>query len=329
VARLHFEDSAYQNRDTETVLDTLLRHQVSVPYSCRNGVCLTCMLRCSEGPVPAAAQKDIRETLRIQGCFLSCLCHPIADMTIGLPDDSLVFGRATVTAVDKLADTICRVRLLPAMPLYYHAGQFVNLHRSDGLVRSYSLASLPRADSDLELHVKRLPGGAMSNWIFESLVPGAALDIDGPHGGCYYLAEESDRPLLLIGNGTGLAPLFGIARDALASDHLEPIHLYHGTRYSDGLYLDRELRAMATAHDNFTYVPCLSGDEVPAGCRRSRAERAAFADHSALADWRVYLCGSPAMVNKTKKLAFLAGAALADICSDPFEMTDKRAVPRD
>ncbi len=55
----------------------------------------------------------------------------------------------------------------------------------------------------------------------------------------------------------------------------------------------------------------------------------AFADHADLKDWRVYLCGYPAMVHAARKTAYLAGAAMADIHADPFELMDKRAVPRE
>lgn len=150
-----------------------------------------------------------------------------------------------------------------ATPLYYRAGQFVNLRRSNGLVRSYSLASVPRLDDCLDIHVKRLSRGRMSNWIFDDLAPGDSLDVQGPNGECFYVSGCPETPLLLIGNGSGLAPLLGIARDAPASSHEGGIHLSHGSRrHPDGLYLDAELRAMDREHDNFIYLSCVSGEEA-------------------------------------------------------------------
>lgn len=311
----------------ETVLDALLRDGADAPYSCRKGSCLSCMMRSASGDLPAGAQDGLRDTLRDQGYFLACRCIPIGDMDVTAPDDAAVFGRAVVTEVECLAPTICRVRLESATPLYYHAGQFINLRRDDGLVRSYSLASVPSIETFLELHVKRLDGGEMSNWIFDGLKPGAALDIQGPNGACYYLPGAPDRPLLLIGNGSGLAPLYGIARDALNDGHTGPVQLYHGSRMADGLYLRDALTALAGEHPNFDYAPCLSG-EIADGCRKGRAEAVAFADHPDLKGFQLYLCGYPPMVNAARKAAFMAGAALPDIHADPFELRELRKEPR-
>ena len=329
MARLTFEGVTYDGADNESVLDTLSRHGVAVPFSCRNGICLTCMMRCVEGDVPAKAQAEIRDTLRARGYFLPCVCRPESDLTLARAADGALFGRAVVASVEPLAPRIVRVRLLPATPLYYHAGQFINLRRADGLTRSYSLASVPSRSNYLELHVKALPGSTMSAWIVDELTPETALDIDGPNGACFYVPGNTEGALLLIGNGTGLAPLVGIARDALTSGHAGPIRLYHGSRHRPGLYLDADLRALAVTHDNFDYVACLSGEDVADGYRAGRVEAVAFADHADLKNWRVYLCGYPAMVNAARKTAYLAGAAMADIHADPFELMDKRAVPRE
>lgn len=115
--------------------------------------------------------------------------------------------------------------------------------------------------------------------------------------------------------------------------HTGDIHLYHGSRTVDGLYYMDEMRALAAAHPNFHYTPCLSGAATEArtavGAREGRAEITALADHAALADWRVYLCCYPPMVKTAKKTAFLAGAALSDILVDSFELWELRQVPRD
>ena len=196
------------------------------------------------------------------------------------------------------------------------------------MTRSYSLASVPRLDRYLELHAKRLPGGVMSNWILDQLRQGDEVEIGGPNGASCYLSGRPAQSMLLVGNGTGLAPLYGIARAALRAGDAGPIHLYHGTRHVQNLYLDRELRAATSRHANFHYAGCLSGPDVPEGCRRGRAEARAFADHPDLSGWCVFLCGYPPMVEAARKAAYLAGTALADIHADPFELREQRRQPR-
>ena len=322
---LRFAGVDYDWREGETVLGALLRQDAPAPYSCRNGVCLTCMMQCRDGTPSAESQIGIKDTLRLDGHFLPCLCTPDGDLDCEPPNDDEIYGRAILRSVEQLSPSICRILLEPAMPLYYRAGQFINVRRDDGMIRSYSLASVPALDDHLELHIKRLPRGDMSNWLFDEVEAGIGLDIQGPNGVCFYVSGRPETPLLLIGNGSGLAPLIGIARDALASGHEGEISLYHGTRHRDGLYLDETLLAMAEEHGNFTYVPCVSGETGPSG----RAENVAFAEHPKLDGHRVYLCGYPPMVNAAKKKAYLMGADLADIHADPFELRDLRLTPRD
>lgn len=134
--------------------------------------------------------------------------------------------------------------------------------------------------------------------------------------------------MLLLGTGTGLAPLVGIARDALAPGHRGPIHLFHGSRARSGLYLEEVLKNLAGRFPNFSYFPCLSGEDVPAGYTRGRADDVALEAHPDLTGWRVFLCGAPDMVRTTKRRAYLAGARLDDIHADPFDLKDLRREPR-
>ena len=327
---LRFAGAVYDCRNSETVLEALQRQGVSLPYSCRSGICLTCMLRSvGSGRVPPAAQEGLKDTLRAEGYFLACSLSPVEALEIALPDDAAVYGRAVVKAIDHLAPNIRRIILEPAIPLCYRAGQFINLRREDGLARSFSLACVPQLDPYLELHVKRLPDGRMSNWIFDELGVGQALDIQGPNGASFYVPGKPDQDILLVGNGTGLAPLVGIVRDALHCGHSSEIRLYHGSRHADGLYLGDDLRQLAAHHGNFRYVPCLSGGEVPAGYRTGRADVVAFTDLPDLAGWRVFLSGNPPMVHTAKRTAFLRGADLSDIHADPFELRELRSEPRE
>ena len=117
-----------------------------------------------------------------------------------------------------------RLRLRPEGSFDYQPGQYVQLRRPDGLARSYSLASLPR-EGWLELHVRRVTDGRMSSWIFDELHVGGRLELRGPFGDCHYEPGRPEQPLLLAGLGTGLAPLYGIARDALESGHTGPVQL--------------------------------------------------------------------------------------------------------
>jgi NAD(P)H-flavin reductase/ferredoxin len=328
VATLRFDGGEIPCTGDTTVLDALLEAEQPVAFSCKTGMCLTCLLQATEGSVPEKSQKGVKDTLTAQGYFLPCVCIPEEDLELASPNDADLFSRAVVTGKEMLSPNICRIVMEPATPLYYRAGQFLNLRRDDGLMRSYSLASVPHLDRQLEFHIKRLPRGKMSNWICDELATGDSLDIQGPNGPCFYLPDRKQGNMLLIGNGSGLAPLIGIARDALHTGHAGDIHLYHGSRHVTGTYLHGELLELESEFVNFHYAPCLSRDEPPAGYRAGRAEVTAIADFPDLKDWRVYLCGYPPMVKSARQKSYLAGAAMGDIYADPFDLRDLRTEPR-
>lgn len=296
----------------ETVLTALLRQGEAVPHSCRSGVCRSCLLRATQGTPPPSSQKPLKDTLRAQGYFLSCIATPESALTVALPTGDVV-GHSTARLLSRelLAPEIFRLvfRSEEAFPCF--AGQFVTLRRPDGLRRSYSLAAPPTRDGLLELHVRQLPGGQLSGWLCATLEIGERVDFFGPEGSCFYVADDPRRPLLLIGTGTGLAPLVGIVRDALTQNHTGPIKLFHGSRHAEGLYLQGELGALAATHPNVTYTPCTSATGP-------RADAAAFGAVPNTEGWRVYLCGNPEMVKSAQRKAFLLGASLADIYTDPF-----------
>jgi ferredoxin-NADP reductase len=249
-------------------------------------------------------------------------------MEIQRPEAGSTTDESTVVAVDHLNPEIVRLRLQRPDAYEYHPGQFLNLYNPQGTSRSYSLASVPSEDDFLELHIRRIPGGQVSDWAYNTLKAGDSVTLSQATGDCFYLPGRAEQPLLLIGTGTGLAPLYGILREALRQGHSGPIHLYHGSRALDGhatphgLYLVDELRQLAAEHANLHYHPCVSSGTAPEGMREGRANELALADHSDLGGWRIFLCGQEAMVKTTKQKTFLAGANLQDIYADPFVQAD-------
>lgn len=318
----------YPQQSGESVLATLLRHKLEIPYSCEVGACHTCLMRRTDGEVPSTAQAGLKPTLQHQHYFLACQFSPQEDITIAHADDNEVSTHSTVINIEYPANDVCKLLLEPSAPLYYYAGQYINLRRDDNLIRSYSLASVPNLDAQLELHIKLMDNGTMSHWIHRDLKVGDHIDIQGPYGDCYYLQDNPQQDMLFIGTGTGLAPLIGILRDAIHSGHKGNLYLYHGSRHQAGLYLDNELKQLAETVSNFHYIPCLSSDTGNNTIRAQRANDAAFADFKDLKGMKVYLCGHPGMVNQAKMTAYLNGAAIDDIYADPFEMKNLRQQPR-
>ena len=317
---IRFEGQDYFCATDETLLESLSRHGVMLPSSCQAGACQTCLTRAIKGNPPAASQVGLKDTLAAQNYFLACVCKPEEDMEIGLATVSPKFS-ASVISKDAMNESIIRLRLERPDGFSYKAGQFINLMRSsDELTRSYSLASIP-SDPYLELHIKRVPEGQMSGWVFDDVHAGDTLSFFGPSGDCFYLADDPERPLLLVGAGTGLAPLHGILRDALEQGHQGAIHLYHGSLATPGLYLMDALRDIASQCDNFNYTPCVLHGDAPEGGKQGNIADIPVQTLGGLNGYRVYLCGDPDIVNALRQKSFMGGASMQDIHSDPFVFT--------
>jgi NAD(P)H-flavin reductase/ferredoxin len=308
----------YACEQQETVLDALLRANVAIAYVCKLGSCQTCLVRSTHGTPPAAAQMGLKDTLKKQHYFLACRCYPTEDMTLKLTDQSEFYREGVVVKNALLNHNTLLLGISFADAFEFYPGQFVNLQRKDGLTRSYSIANVPQQDHRLEFHIRRLPNGRFSEWLHDELAVGDVIAVSEPRGHCFYLPDRTEQGLLLIGTGTGLAPLEGILIDALAHQHTGEIHLFHGGREADDLYRVAQMRELAAKHNNFFYTPCVSGKNVPAGFAKGRAHEVALARLANLKDWRVFLCGHPDMVNQMKRQAFMKGAAMNDIYADAF-----------
>jgi CDP-4-dehydro-6-deoxyglucose reductase, E3 len=306
---LHYPDLVVEVAPSESVLDTLLRAGVSVPHACKAGSCGACMLRATEGVVPERARRGLKDAWKARGYFLACVCHPETDLSI-TPIDDDVRVPARISALDRLSADVVRVRLVCEDPFEFHAGQFIALIRADGLARSYSIASLPE-EGELELHIRCLPDGRMSQWVLEHARVGDRVAVQGPAGDCFYVPGRPEQPLLLVGTGTGLAPLYGIVRDAIRREHRGPIHLYHGAVRLEGLYLRETLERLAATHPQIEYVPTVLERDGP-------LERVLLERLPKLDGWRAFLCGDPRLVATLRKQLFLRGMDLPDINADAF-----------
>ncbi len=319
-ARVSIGGKSFTAENGETLLDCLSRHGVSVPHSCKSGVCQSCLMQVTDGIAPEAAQKGLKPTFKKQNLILACQCRPEADMSVALPTEACGDMRAVITGKTMLNHNVLRLDLKVDGDFICEPGQFITLINRAGVARSYSVANDPRKDGHIELHIRLLKDGLMSGFLRNTAGIGDAITVRGPAGNCFYMTEEgNDYPILLAGTGTGLAPLYGIVRQALAQGHTDTIQLFHGALQEADLYLVDELQALARRHGNFRYTPCVLKGEADRFYLPGNIEdivMAAMPGDKARA--RLFLCGAPEMVNALKRKAFLAGLASRHIFVDAF-----------
>jgi NAD(P)H-flavin reductase/ferredoxin len=318
MTRIKFDDQIFETENDETILQTLLRNNVQVPYGCEVGACQCCLMRSLDNAPPVVSQAGLRDTQQKQNYFLPCICKAENDMTVILPNTEGAWHEAEVIEKRELSTNVIFLKLKSKEPLAFFAGQFVNLRRDDGVIRSYSIANIHNGEHELEFHIRILPNGQFSRWVADELEVGMSLTFSHAQGSCHYLEGKNEQPLLLIGTGTGLAPLYGIIRDALSHKHHGEIHLFHGSRHASGLYLEEKLTALTQKYPNFHYTRCLSGAVPSEDYKHGRVHEIALREYAKLDGWRVYLCGQPEMVKHAKKTAYLQGASLKEIYADAF-----------
>lgn len=311
-----FNGSIFEGNESETVLDCLIRNGQIIPNSCRGGICQSCTLKTTSGADPIA-QKGLSTSKKESGLFLSCQQRLTKDFDVTRPLESNQHIVGQILSQERVSSSVVIITMRLATPLAYYAGQFVNIIRDDNLSRSYSLASVSN-DRTIKFHVRKVPDGAMSSWLYDTDLIGQMVKINGPIGECYLTPDMFNDDLLLLGVGTGLAPLMGIIHDALAQGFKNKIKLYHGGLTIDSLYLIEDLKNLEKKFEQFSYNPVyLKGDERLGFIKGDMIEllKESFIDKF---NTTVMVCGDPDMVKKIKQTVFMKGISSKKILSDSF-----------
>ncbi|GAA3719880.1 2Fe-2S iron-sulfur cluster-binding protein [Gordonia hankookensis] len=153
-----------------------------------------------------------------------------------------LFQQATVTRVVKETDDARTYVLAPETgPVTYRAGQFCTFRVTvDGeeLYRSYSMSSSPETDDELATTVKRVAGGRVSNWILDNIGEGDVIDMSRPAG--LFCLTDDTAPILGFSGGSGITPIFSIAKSALATTN-RAVRLLCADRDRDAVIFDAGL----------------------------------------------------------------------------------------
>jgi ferredoxin-NADP reductase/ferredoxin len=322
---IKLNDEIYALAENESVLDCLLRNEVPVSYSCKSGLCQSCLVKAVGTTPPAKACTGLKPTLQAGGYAMACQWTPETNVEVRLPGTEELAIAMVIKAMDMLNIGVMRLLLVPedASEMFSSCpGQYLSLISPEGITRSYSIANDYLHDGYIELHVGRTNRGVFTNWLFNEAKVGQTLHARGPAGTCFYLdADRGDFPMLLVGTGTGLAPLYGIVRDAFHKQHSGPVTLLHGGTAADRLYYVNELKELTRKHPNFHYQGVvLSGPVADDAHIEGDIIAAALAalDPATLPNLRVFLCGAPEFVHGLRKKIFLKGVRSANIFCDAF-----------
>lgn len=322
----------FRVREGENVLAAALRQGVMLPYSCKNGTCGSCkgVLREGEVHYPFHPPLALEKSEIADGDALLCQAAPLADLVVEVREIEAVrdiqVRKLPARVVEKtlLTDNVVRLRLrLPASQrLQFLAGQYVEVLLTGGKRRAFSIASCPSLESEIELHIRHVERGDFTGYVFNELQERDILRFEGPQGNFFVRNDQPERPMILMGGGTGFAPLKSMIENLLEQGDRREIHLYWGARAKSELYLDDLPRRWAREHAHIRYRRALSEAADDAGEAEAFAglvHDAVIADHPDLAGFDVYMSGPPAMIEAARKAFARHGLPADRLFYDSFE----------
>lgn len=299
----------------ENLLEAALRQGINLPYGCKNGACGSCKGKILEGQVNHGQHSEsaLSKADETAGGILFCCAHPQSDLLIearevqGAGDIAIRKVPCRVNTISKPSSDVAILKLqLPAAERFqFLAGQYLEFLLKDGQRRAYSIANAPEQEGPLELHIRHLPGGLFTDFVFGAVTPALKekdiLRFEGPLGS-FFLREDSKKPIIFLAAGTGFAPIKSIIEQMQIKKIERPIHLYWGGRRPNDLYMNALCESWAKEIANFKYIPVIS-DALAEDHWKGRTgfvHQAVIDDHPNLKDFQVYACGAPAMVNAAR-----------------------------
>jgi CDP-4-dehydro-6-deoxyglucose reductase len=324
-------DRSFSAAPDRPVLEAALTAGLNLPHSCKGGNCGACRARLLEGEVtyPNGRPLGLSDAEAADGFILLCQARAATDLRIetferSAPGSSVIkrlpcrIVRLTPLSHDVLGALL---RLPAAEGFEFEPGQYIDVMLPGGRRRSFSIASPPHDSRLLELHVRRVAGGEFTEPLFadplKSPERGRLLSIEGPLGQFVYRA--ADTPMLLVGGGTGLAPLKSILRHVIEKDLPRRMTLFWGVRSERDLYAHAELMELARRAPAFRYEAVLSEPSPAWTGRRGWVHEAVLQEFESLTATDIYASGPPAMIAAVREEFERRGADPARLFFDSFD----------
>lgn len=213
-------------------------------------------------------------------------------------------------------DPLCRFVYLP--------GQFCSLVLNiDGrkVVRSYSISSTPTRPHVLEVTIKRVPDGLVSNWLADNLKVGDRIEVSGPKGKFHLTPGKVHRKLLFLAGGSGITPLVSMSRWLCDVSADVDIRFFNSVRTPDDIIFEKELDLMTSRHRMFQPITITATRGAAKGWTGMEGQISASLLGLVAPDLHerhVYLCGPDGFMVTAKGLLAEMGFNLANFSCESF-----------
>jgi CDP-4-dehydro-6-deoxyglucose reductase len=323
--------ASFEAAPDEPLLDAAAKAALNLPYSCLGGNCGACKARLLRGEIhyPHGAPLGLSDAEIAEGMILLCQARARTDLTLETFE---------IRAADSAASARLPCRIERAVPLSHDVmglflrlpiaedfrfapGQYIDILLPGGRRRSFSIASPPHDARPLELHVRRVAGGEFTDRLFHDDMQSSLLTIEGPLGKFVYRPHtgHAPPPMLLIGGGTGIAPLLCILRHVIENGIDREMQLFWGVRSQEDLYLHAMLEALSRRAPSLSYAPVLSEANASWHGLTGWVHEAAFVGLEDLESYEVYAAGPPAMIEALQREYAVRGVSPSRLYFDSFD----------
>jgi NAD(P)H-flavin reductase/hemoglobin-like flavoprotein len=205
---------------------------------------------------------------------------------------------AEVVSHERRAEDIAVLTLRPNQPYSYRAGQFASIETPyrPRSWRHYSMATAESHDGLVEFHVRIVGAGFVSGPLVWSARVGDVLKLGAPLGEMG-IDKQSQRDVLCIAGGTGLAPIKAMVDEMTRWNTARKVTVFLGVRRPGDLYDIAALHRIQAMNSWLTVIACVSDDPTFIGERGTLPD--VVARYGSWAEHDVFLCGSPDMMRAT------------------------------
>lgn len=200
----------------------------------------------------------------------------------------------------------------------------------ESIYRAYSMANHPAEGNIVILNIRiaspppgmDVPPGLASSYIF-NLKPGDKIVVSGPYG--EFFAKDTEREMLYVGGGAGMAPMRSHIFDLLKTQRTKrKISFWYGARSKREMFYDDDFKALEKEFPNFSYNVALSDPmeednwDGPVGFIHQVVQDTYLEQHEAPEDIEYYMCGPPMMIDAVDNMLYNLGVEPEMIDYDKF-----------
>lgn len=311
----------------DNLLSYLNTQKIFIPSACGGkatcGFCKCKVLR-GGGDILPTEEVFITKKEAAEGTRLACQVKVKGQVEIMIPE-YLMGAQEFKSRVIEMKDLTHDIKLVvlkieDEKKIDFKPGQYLQFKIAGAdEYRAYSIATSPIIRDRVELIIRLVPGGLCSNYVHKVLDKGDQVIFTGAFGD-FYLQEESNKDIIAIAGGCGMAPIRSILYYEAAKGMPRKFYYFFGARTKKDLFYTEELKALEKKYPNFKYFPALSEPspkdrwEGEVGLITKTVEKYVDKD----TEKEAYLCGPPPMIDAANLVLMRKGVREEDIYYDKF-----------